>query len=79
MSVNPRSSIDLVGYRASIVYDTPGVTRDRIFDDAKIEDKQFRVVDTGGIEVNSEDPLLNQDATSDPASYRRGRPDSLRR
>ena len=50
----------LVGYRASIVYDTPGVTRDRIFDDANIDDKHFRVVDTGGIEVNSEDPLLNQ-------------------
>jgi len=50
----------LVGYRASIVYDTPGVTRDRIFDDANIEGKHFRVVDTGGIEVKSEDPLLNQ-------------------
>ena len=42
------------------MYDTPGVTRDRIFDDANIDDKHFRVVDTGGIEVNSEDPLLNQ-------------------
>ena len=46
---------------SSIINDTPGVTRDRIFDDANIDDKHFRVVDTGGIGANSfEDPLLSQ-------------------
>ena len=59
-SVNRLSSIDWSVIEHRSCADTPGVTRDRIFDDANIDDKHFRVVDTGGIEVNSEDPLLNQ-------------------
>jgi len=40
-----------VGTRQSIVEDTPGVTRDRIYGSATWLTKQFRVVDTGGIEI----------------------------
>lgn len=49
----------LVGERVSIVEDTPGVTRDRIYAEAQWLDITFNLIDTGGIEV-SEEPLLTQ-------------------
>ncbi len=48
----------LAGERISIVKDTPGVTRDRIYADATWLDKQFTMVDTGGIEPESKDLML---------------------
>lgn len=48
----------LAGERISIVKDTPGVTRDRIYADATWLDKQFTMVDTGGIEPESRDLML---------------------
>lgn len=48
----------LVGQRISIVDDTPGVTRDRIYAEAEWLSHTFRVVDTGGIEPKSDSELL---------------------
>lgn len=48
------------GQRISIVEDTPGVTRDRIFADAEWLGKHFTLVDTGGIEPASKDQILVQ-------------------
>lgn len=45
----------IINKRKSIVYDTPGVTRDRLYDDAIWTGKKFRVVDTGGITIEDED------------------------
>ena len=50
----------LVGQRLSIVEDTPGVTRDRIYAKAEWCGRQFMVVDTGGIEPQTDDHLLAQ-------------------
>lgn len=50
----------IVGRRLSIVEDTPGVTRDRIFGDAEWCGRQFSLVDTGGLEPASRDVLLTQ-------------------
>ncbi|GEN85379.1 MULTISPECIES: ribosome biogenesis GTPase Der [Oceanobacillus] len=49
----------LVGERISIVEDTPGVTRDRIYSKAEWLNQTFNIIDTGGIEMVDE-PLLNQ-------------------
>ena len=48
------------GQRISIVEDTPGVTRDRIYADVSWLDKHFTLIDTGGIEPNSKDEILSQ-------------------
>ena len=48
------------GQRISIVEDTPGVTRDRIFAEASWLDKNFTLIDTGGIEPNSKDEILSK-------------------
>lgn len=48
------------GQRISIVEDTPGVTRDRIYTDASWLDKHFTMIDTGGIEPASKDEILAQ-------------------
>lgn len=48
------------GHRISIVEDTPGVTRDRIYADATWLDKNFTLVDTGGIEPHGKDKILVQ-------------------
>lgn len=48
------------GERISIVEDTPGVTRDRIYADATWLDKSFTLVDTGGIEPAGKDEILVQ-------------------
>ena len=50
----------LVGERISIVDDRPGVTRDRIYADAEWLDKKITLVDTGGIDVQSQDELVAQ-------------------
>ena len=50
----------LCGKRLSIVDDTPGVTRDRIFGDCEWLNKSFLLVDTGGIEPHSDDIILSQ-------------------
>lgn len=50
----------LAGRRISIVEDTPGVTRDRIYAEVEWLNKKFTLVDTGGIEPESEDVILSQ-------------------
>lgn len=50
----------LAGKRIAIVEDTPGVTRDRIYADATWLNHNFTLIDTGGIEPESEDILLVQ-------------------
>ena len=50
----------IVGRRIAIVEDIPGVTRDRIYADAKWQNNEFTLIDTGGIEVHTEDVLLSQ-------------------
>lgn len=50
----------LIGSRLSIVDDTPGVTRDRIYGDCEWLNNKFLLVDTGGIEPESTDIILSQ-------------------
>lgn len=49
----------LIGKRLSIVDDTPGVTRDRIYGDAEWRGKKIMLVDTGGIEPKTDDIILS--------------------
>ena len=49
----------LIGRRLSIVEDTPGVTRDRIYSDCNWGGRTFMLVDTGGIEPQSDDIILS--------------------
>ena len=51
---------DIIGQRISIVEDTPGVTRDRIYGEANWRDRNFTLIDTGGIEPEKEDTILSQ-------------------
>ena len=48
----------LIGQRLSIVEDTPGVTRDRIYSKCEWRNRKFMVVDTGGIEPKEDDKML---------------------
>ena len=50
----------IVGRRVSIVEDTPGVTRDRIYAEAEWNGIHFALIDTGGIEPASQDVILSQ-------------------
>ncbi len=50
----------VVGKRISIVEDTPGVTRDRVYADASWRDKEFTLVDTAGIEPESNNIIISQ-------------------
>ena len=50
----------IVNQRLSIVEDTPGVTRDRIYCDTEWNGVKFTLVDTGGIEPRSDDVILSQ-------------------
>lgn len=50
----------IVGQRISIVEDEPGVTRDRIYADTTWRDRNFTLIDTGGIEPESDDIILSQ-------------------
>lgn len=43
----------IVGHRSAIVYDEPGVTRDRLYETAEWLDRSFRLIDTGGIEIEN--------------------------
>lgn len=45
--------------KLAIVEDTPGVTRDRLYQDAEWNGKSFTLIDTGGIEMASQDSMLN--------------------
>ena len=49
----------IIGKRLSIVDDTPGVTRDRIYGDAEWQGHKFMMVDTGGIEPKTDDIILS--------------------
>ena len=44
----------IVGRKVSIIEDIPGVTRDRIYQEASYRDKKFYLIDTGGIDVSKE-------------------------
>lgn len=48
----------LAGERISIVKDTPGITRDRIYADVNWLDRDFTIIDTGGIDFDSDDQML---------------------
>ena len=50
----------IVGQRISIVEDTPGVTRDRVYSETAWRDRMFTVVDTAGIETETDDIIINQ-------------------
>lgn len=50
----------LAGEKISIVKDTPGVTRDRIYAEVNWLDREFTLIDTGGIEPDSSDVILSQ-------------------
>lgn len=50
----------IVGRRVSIVEDTPGVTRDRIYAEAQWNGIDFALIDTGGIEASTDDVILSQ-------------------
>ncbi|MBO5755988.1 MAG: ribosome biogenesis GTPase Der, partial [Clostridia bacterium] len=50
----------LIGERRSIVEDTPGVTRDRIYGECEWRGRRFMLIDTGGIEPKSTDTILSQ-------------------
>lgn len=49
----------LVGQRLSIVEDTPGVTRDRLYAECEWNGRKFNIVDTGGIEPNTDSEILS--------------------
>ena len=44
----------IVGKKIAIIEDTPGITRDRIYSEAKYLDYRFHLIDTGGIDVSKE-------------------------
>ena len=48
----------IIGRRLSIVEDTPGVTRDRIYGESDWNGRKFTLVDTGGIEPNTDNQIL---------------------
>lgn len=50
----------LAGERISIVQDTPGVTRDRIYADVEWTGRKFTLIDTGGMEIGTEDIIVKQ-------------------
>ena len=50
----------IAGRRISIVEDTPGVTRDRVYTDVEWMGRRFTLIDTGGIDMRSDDVLLSQ-------------------
>ena len=50
----------VIGQRISIVEDTPGVTRDRVYGEAIWKERKFTLIDTGGIEPESDDIIVSQ-------------------
>ena len=53
----------LIGNRLSIVDDTPGVTRDRIYAEGEWLGKRFILIDTGGIELKTDDIIPSFEST----------------
>lgn len=49
----------LVGFQKAIVHDRPGVTRDRLYEEAEALGRRFLLIDTGGLEIRAETPLLD--------------------
>ena len=60
----------IVGQRLSIIEDTPGVTRDRIYCDAEWRGRPFTLVDTGGIEPYTGDEIRDQMRRQAPSTRR---------
>lgn len=50
----------IIGERKAIVEDMPGVTRDRIYAETEWNGREFAIIDTGGIEASTDDPILSQ-------------------
>ena len=50
----------IIGERRAIVEDIPGVTRDRIYAESEWNGKEFGIIDTGGIEADTDDTILSQ-------------------
>lgn len=50
----------MIGHRVAIVENTPGVTRDRVYAECEWQNYKFTLIDTGGIDPLSDDPLLSQ-------------------
>lgn len=50
----------IIGERKAIVEDVPGVTRDRIYAETEWNGGEFAIIDTGGIEASTDDPILSQ-------------------
>ena len=48
----------IIGARHAIVEDTPGITRDRLYRDAEWLDREFTLIDTGGIKFNTEEGVI---------------------
>ena len=48
----------IAGRKISIVKDTPGVTRDRIYSEIEWTGKKFILIDTGGLELNSQEFII---------------------
>lgn len=48
----------LVGRRASLVHDEPGLTRDRIYADASFDNREFLLIDTGGIDPDNDENIM---------------------
>ena len=60
----------LIGQRLSIVDDTPGVTRDRIYGEAEWAGRKFMLIDTGGIEPKTDDIIqLNRFINSNYTNF----------
>ena len=67
----------LAGSRISIVEDTPGVTRDRVYADATWRGRTFTLIDTGGIEPESEDIILSRNARTSKTCNSNGKCNSF--
>ena len=50
----------IIGERKAIVEDVPGVTRDRLYAETDWNGREFAIIDTGGIEASTDDPILSQ-------------------
>lgn len=50
----------IIGERKAIVENVPGVTRDRIYAETEWNGREFAIIDTGGIEASTDDPILSQ-------------------
>ena len=60
----------LIKENKSIILDTPGVTRDRIYSSANYEGKKFYLIDTGGIDIDTKDFKYNKNIYFENDSYK---------